>query len=57
MYCFTLRSLILLVAQMLDQNSKSNNFSWLVFFPHLPNSVVPASFTLDPPYLQDFSWF
>lgn len=38
-YCFTLRSLILLVAQLLDQNSKSNNFSWLVFFFHLPNSV------------------
>lgn len=56
-YCSTLRSLTLLIVQMLNQNSRWNNFSLLVFSFHLPNSVLPGSFILDPPCLQEISWF
>lgn len=39
------------------KGSKSNNFSLLVFSFHLPNSVLPGSFFLDPLCLQELSWF
>ena len=42
---------------MLNQSSKSNNFLLLVFSFHLPNSVLPGSFFLDPFCLQELSWF